>query len=448
MQKTLTTNATHTELKAMAIATIDEQTNRIVELSREIQRNPEVGFREHGTAQRLVEQLEHMGLDYRTGLARTGVKARMRGRSDRFTVAILGELDSVITPDHPLADPDTGAAHACGHHIEIAAMIGAALGLQAVMEHLDGDVVLFGVPAEELIDVDWRLSLRDAGELEFVCGKPELIRLGEFDDIDLGMITHPGTSGQESLFEMDHSWLGAILKKVRFHGLTAHAGENPHEGINALKALTLAMTAIDSQQETYRDEDSIRVSQLVVNSGDMVSTIPGTTDLEVMIRGRSVEAMQDASAKIDRSMHAGAIAVGARVEIDTVVGCFPFAQDEPLVEVVDANARTLFGDSEIDSHAGAHGASTDSGDLQMLMPMVLPIVRSGCDGLIHSKDYQIDDHVLTAVNNAKLLASSVIDLLCDGAANAASVIDRSGPKLTRDEYLTIRRSMETKKTFG
>lgn len=114
-------------------------------------------------------------------------------------------------------------------------MIGAALGLQAVMEHLDGDVVLFGVPAEELIDVDWRLSLRDAGELEFVCGKPELIRLGEFDDIDLGMITHPGTSGQESLFEMDHSWLGAILKKVRFHGLTAHAGENPHEGINALK---------------------------------------------------------------------------------------------------------------------------------------------------------------------------------------------------------------------
>lgn len=99
MQKTLTTNATHTELKAMAIATIDEQTNRIVELSREIQRNPEVGFREHGTAQRLVEQLEHMGLDYRTGLARTGVKARMR--ADRID-SLWRSSANWIPSSHPI----------------------------------------------------------------------------------------------------------------------------------------------------------------------------------------------------------------------------------------------------------------------------------------------------------------------------------------------------------
>ncbi|UXM92500.1 amidohydrolase [Paenarthrobacter sp. JL.01a] len=435
------------DIKARVLAEIDRQAERIVAISREIQLHPETGFREFGTARRIAAQFEDMGIDYRSGLARTGVKARMTGRSDRHTVALLGEMDSVITPDHPLANQHTGAAHACGHHIEIGAMIGAALGLQGVMDQLDGDVVLFALPAEELIEVDWRLSLREAGDIEFVCGKPELIRLGEFDDIDLGLITHPSTDSTAPLFTMGHSFTGSILKKVTFTGKTGHAGENPHESINALKALTLALTALESQRETFRDEDSVRISQLITNSGEMVSTIPGLTELEVMIRGRSIEALEDASNKVDRSMQAGAVAVGAEVEITTVVGCFPFKQDQPLVELVDSNGRQLFGDNAIEGHGRPIGASTDSGDLQLLLPLVLPLVNSGCDGLIHSRDFTIADHVLTAVNNAKLLAVSVVDLLCDGATKASQVIEESGPKLDREAFLKLRRRMENTKKF-
>lgn len=439
---------TAAQLKAEVIAEIDRNAERIVRLSREIQLNPESGFREHGTARRIVAELESMGLDYRAGLAGTGVKARMPGRTNRFTVALLGEMDSVIAHDHPLAAPDTGAAHACGHHLEIGAMVGAALGLQAVMDQLDGDVVLFAVPAEELIELDWRLARRDAGEIEFVCGKPELIRLGEFDDIDLGLITHPSAGSTEALFTMNHSFTGAVLKRIRFLGKTGHAGSDAHNSVNALKALTLGMTAIESQRETFKDEDAVRISQLVVNSGDMVSTIPGLTELEVMIRARSVEALQDASLKVDRSMHAGAIAVGAEVEITTVVGCFPFVQDAPLSDLVSENARELFGDDQVSDDGAPLGASSDSGDLQLLIPLVLPLVDSGCSGLIHSREFVITDHVLTAVNNAKLLAASVVDLLFDGASKAEDVIERSGPKLSRDQFLALRRGIETEKRLS
>src|SRR5919199_1271711 len=116
---------------------------------------------------------------------RDGVKARMKGRSPGPTVGILGELDSLIVSDHPLADPVTHAAHACGHNAQVASMLGAGMGLQAVMDELDGDVVLFAVPAEEYIEVEWRLGLRERGALEFLVGESELIKLGEFDDVDM-----------------------------------------------------------------------------------------------------------------------------------------------------------------------------------------------------------------------------------------------------------------------
>jgi metal-dependent amidase/aminoacylase/carboxypeptidase family protein len=71
-------------------------------------RHPESGFREVRTAQYVCGELDRMGLSYRSGLALTGVKARMSGRAPGPTVGILGELDSLIVSDHPYADPVTG----------------------------------------------------------------------------------------------------------------------------------------------------------------------------------------------------------------------------------------------------------------------------------------------------------------------------------------------------
>lgn len=83
------------------------------------------------------------------------------GRSAGPTVAIMGELDSLIVASHPYADPQTHAAHTCGHNAMIGSMLGAGFGLDKVMDQLDGDVVLFAVPAEEGIELEYRLGLRE-----------------------------------------------------------------------------------------------------------------------------------------------------------------------------------------------------------------------------------------------------------------------------------------------
>lgn len=430
------------ELKARVCAEIDRQAERIVACSDEIMRHPETGFREHGTARRVIKQFADMGLEYRSGLAHTGVKARMRGHSSRRTVAVLGELDSLLISDHPHADSDTGAAHACGHNAMVASMLGAGMGLQPVMDELDGDVVLFAVPAEECIELDWRLSRREAGDLEFVVGKAELIRLGEFDDVDLALITHTEGAG-DPLATSSGTANGSLIKRVRFLGRSAHAGNEPWSAINASKALTLAITAVDAQRETFRDSDMVRISHLITHGGEAVSAIPGYAGMEMMIRARTVEAMEDASRKVDRALRAGAVALGAEVEISTVTGYLPLVPDEPLVDVVDANSRDLLGNDRVLRHGGHMGGSTDVGDLGRVMPVAHPFTAGGNDAPMHSDSYFVSDHVLAAVNPAKFMAMSAVDLLTDGASGAEQVITDSGPKLGRDDYVALRRGLDS-----
>jgi metal-dependent amidase/aminoacylase/carboxypeptidase family protein len=142
---------TKEELKRQVCEAIDRRAEQITKVGETIRHNPELGFKEIKTA-RLVEQtLKELGLSPQTGLAMTGVRATMVGGQEGPTLALLGELDGLVVSDHPLADPETGAAHACGHNAQIAGLMGAVIGLldSNALPHLAGRVVAFAVPAEE-----------------------------------------------------------------------------------------------------------------------------------------------------------------------------------------------------------------------------------------------------------------------------------------------------------
>ncbi|HXP03856.1 MAG TPA: hypothetical protein VN808_07030, partial [Stellaceae bacterium] len=224
------------ELKQLVCEAIDRHGNEIIAIGETILRHPETGFNEHKTAKLVAEHMQGLGLSPETGLALTGVKGRISGQSAGPRVAIVSELDSLRTSDHPLADPHTGAAHSCGHNAQIAGMLGAAMGLNAIgaAAHLAGEVIFFSVPAEEFIDVEERLGRRDKGELEFLLGKPELLARGHWDDIDMAMMIHAGSHDQmtKRSYIADSS-NGALVKQIRFMGRASHAGGAPQLGINA-----------------------------------------------------------------------------------------------------------------------------------------------------------------------------------------------------------------------
>ena len=193
---------TKSELKRQVWEAIDRRAEEIIGIGERIRTHPELGFKEVRTAALVAETLGKLGLAPRTGLALTGVRADAPGRTgDGPTFAVLGELDALVVAGHPEGDPATGAAHACGHNAQVAGMLGAAMGLldARALDHLAGRVAFFAVPAEEYGDIEWRVGQARAGRLEFLGGKPELLRLGHFDDVDLDLLADGAAGAREVL---------------------------------------------------------------------------------------------------------------------------------------------------------------------------------------------------------------------------------------------------------
>src|SRR4051812_44383986 len=102
------------EMKAAVRRAIDARADDITGLARQIAAQPEVGFKERRTAQRVADKLTALGLAVQTGLALTGVKAILDGGAGVGpTVGLLGEMDALVVWEHPEHDPHTGAVHAC-----------------------------------------------------------------------------------------------------------------------------------------------------------------------------------------------------------------------------------------------------------------------------------------------------------------------------------------------
>ena len=207
---------------------IDRQAEHIASLSETFLNNPETGYHESRTSDLVAAEMSGLGLQVQRGLGPTGVKGRQRGRSSKRTIGLLGELDALIISDHPHANPDTGAAHACGHNAQLASMLGAAIGLSAVADQLDGDIAYVAVPAEECIQVGERIELIDSGQIDYVVGKAELLAKGHFDDIDMALLTHTSNVSPDGpLMTSEVKANGCVVKLVSFHGISSHAGSAP-----------------------------------------------------------------------------------------------------------------------------------------------------------------------------------------------------------------------------
>jgi metal-dependent amidase/aminoacylase/carboxypeptidase family protein len=167
-------------LKVAVQEAIDRRGQELIEVAQTILQHPEPGFREQKTSQLTARKFREFGIPFQDGIALTGLKGMLETGNTGPTLAVMGELDSLKVLDHPHADPTTAAAHACGHHCQIAMMLAVGVGLKeaGVLPELAGRVALLAVPAEEYIEIAYRDQLRREGKLEFLGGKPEFIRLG------------------------------------------------------------------------------------------------------------------------------------------------------------------------------------------------------------------------------------------------------------------------------
>jgi amidohydrolase len=439
---------TSDNLKARACERIDDAKEDIFALGDAILHEPELGFKEFATSEKVQRWFDKLGLDYRAELAITGIKAVLDTGRPGPTFCMMGELDSIIVPGHPMADAHTHAAHACGHNAQVAGLMSAAVALtdDEILRHLSGRLVFLAVPAEEFVELTFRKSLMEAGQIEFIGGKPELIARGEFDDIDMAMLIHTSApEPSDKPVEIWESLNGLIAKSVEFEGRAAHVG-NPWEGINALKAATLAMDAIDAQREIFRDEDGVRVHHIITRGGELVNVVPSEVVVEMNVRGKTADIIAAANRVVDRCVAAGAMAIGSRATVDTIPGYLPLRNDPELAAIVTPNVERLFGKGSVGPR-GHSGACTDTGDVSHIMPTLQPSM-AGASGLGHGTDWHISDPVAAYLNPGKTMAMTAIDLLYGDGERAGTILDEWDAPMTKDTYLAFQRGIKSHSEFG
>jgi metal-dependent amidase/aminoacylase/carboxypeptidase family protein len=197
------------------------------------------------------------------------------------------------------------------------------------------------------------------------------------------------------------------------------------------------MQAIALQRETFQDEDHVRIHPIITRGGAAVSSVPANVTMEMFIRAASIDAIKDAGMKVDQALRAGAMAIGAAVEISTSPGYIPSQFNPALNDIYDENVLALPGDLEV-GRMPHRTSSTDMGDVSVLMP-TMQSYAGGASGRSHSDEYEITDWELDVVEAGKALASTTISLLSDDATPARKLIDDFDAPLTIPEYLATLR---------
>lgn len=431
------------KLKQKVASAIDDNREHFIEIGERIFNNPELGYKERETSELIVKELETLGLQVEKGLALTGCKAKAKGKENGPTIGIMGELDAIISWEHPKAHLETGAAHACGHHIQLGIMLGVAIGLLAsdAMKELTGDVSFIAVPAEEFVELDFRSQLRNEGKISFFGGKQEFIKKGYLDDIDICISTHSSSDldpiNKKAM--VSPITTGFVGKNIQYLGKPSHSGAAPEKGINALNAAMLGLLGIHAQRETFVDEEWIRVHPIITKGGDLVNIVPADVHLETYVRGLTIHGLYDANLKVNRALKAGAMAVGAKVKITEIPGYLPVINVPDLIAVFEENLLHFMEKEEI-LYGGKFPGSTDFGDVSQIMPTLLAIF-GGTSGVLHTKDFRLENPELAYVIPAKSIAFTILDLLSEKADKAKQVIKNFKPKMTKEQYLKFQEEM-------
>ena len=379
---------------------VDRLRQDVVEVSRSLHRNPELGLSEHHARDLLVSRIEALGFEVATPVAGldTGFTARFDGRGPGPVIAFLAEYDAL---------PDLG--HACGHNVIAASSFGAAAALREIVQETGGAVLLMGTPDEEAV------SDRSKG------GKVVMARAGVFDPVDAALMMHP-TGGPHAVWRYTFP-----LKDftVRFEGKPAHY-TRPEEGINALESLILFINTADALKR-IRGADILLAYTITDGGGPSAITVPRSAEAHFTLKtfhqatqDSVFEALRGCLDSVSRLTGArGAIRV-----LDEYQGSVPNLR---LCSSLLRNLRSLGGTVEnpIQSQRSLErlrypGISTDFGDVSRRLPAVHGYCSLGPPDLVaHTPAFaeaaggEPGDEA--ALLSAKALALTGLDLLADPA---------------------------------
>ncbi len=425
---------------------VEKYRSLILDAQNFIWAHPETGYQEWETSKYMEEAFRKLGYELVMAGDVPGFYTVLDTGREGPELLIFGELDSLVCPEHP--DAVEGRVHCCGHSAQCAALLGIAAALKepGALDGLCGRIRLCAVPAEELIQREYRDTLMEKGIVKYYGGKTEFLYRGYFDGADLAFMVHT-TDGKT--FTCNKDGVGIISKKITFEGVSAHAGGAPWQGKNALYAATQGLAAANALRETFQEKDFIRFHPIITQGGGAVNAIPDRVTVESYVRGLTYEGMKEANERINRALCGSALSMGCNVEIEDAPGYAPLHNNPALIALAKEAAEML--GYSFEYRDVTNTGSTDMGDISLVMPAIHPYAP-GAVGISHGKDYFIEDPELACVGSAKWQVQMLKLLLENGAERAKAIIAEAKPTFSSKEeffdYIDRLASKGARITYG
>ncbi len=372
------------KLKLKVRDDVELQRQQLIQLSLNIHDNPELGLKEEKASTWLTSYLEDSGFRVERGIAGLATAFRATYGQGSPGIALLAEYDAL---------PRIG--HGCGHNIIAASAVGAAVASKSIIDQLGGSVVVLGTPGEESLG-----------------GKIDMVEAGAFKDIDVAMMVHPNTRNMVTIQALACSTL-----EVEFFGEPAHAAAQPHKGINALEAMILAFTSINSLRQHIRGE--ARIHGVITDGGEAPNIVPAHSAAVFLIRAPDDDYLDELKDKVLNCFIGASVASGARLEYKWRDRTYaPMKNNATLAQLFSQNLESL------GRYVGAFDprfgfGSTDMGNVSQLLPSIHPTIAiASSEVLIHTQEFATAAGSEAGheglMDAAKAMAMTVADILQPG----------------------------------
>lgn len=360
---------------------IDFLKEKLVCMADRIFDHPEAGFQETYACGLLTEFLRNEGFQIETGTGGidTAFRAVWENGTGGPSIGLLYEYDAL-----------ENIGHACGHHMQGPAILGAAAALKRLCRDVPYRLVVYGTPAEETIG-----------------GKILMKERGCFQDIDVALMMHPSPTTTT-----DVKCMALATYEVVFHGTSAHAAMSPEKGRSALDALLLTAHGIECLREHVKEDT--RLHYTILNGGGASNVVPASASAELCMRSYNTAYLKTVTERVRKIIEGAALMTETTFEIRER----PFFQAK--VPVLSLNRILMEHAEELNAPVirppREKTGSTDFGNVMFDVPgscIRVAFVPEGTPA--HSQAYldagKGEAASLCTVLAAKILAASVWDLI-------------------------------------
>lgn len=319
-------------------AALKPRQSGIVEIGRFLHSHPETGFKEFQAVEQITGFLRTLGFTVEQPYAglQTAFRARLNGRGQGRTAAVLAEYDAL---------PALG--HACGHNLITVAALSAAAAMAGTAPKWRGRFEIIGTPGEEML-----------------AGKATMIRHGAFQDLAACLLSHP--LNRTFLVKQINAFQSF---KARFKGRPSHAAAAPWEGINALDAVVLCYNNISALRQQLPEE--ARIHALITDGGQMLNVIPERAEIHIGFRSPDEDSMPVLRRKLKAACQAAAAATGATVSFAWDRDLYRAFRQDPALHDLLAQGYTHAG-LPLEPGSDCMRCSTDMGNVSQVAPSAHP----------------------------------------------------------------------------